>query len=100
MRNLDQNASAITGFGVAPTGASVGQIEENLDTFTDNVVAFLSADTCHKAYAAGVVLMGRVVETLGRGQAGYVVSTRHRGLRLGLSAASSWFCAGQTFASF
>lgn len=64
MRDLNQDAGAISGLWIAAAGAAVGQIHEHLDALLDNVVAFLAANVGHEPNAAGVVLVRRVVETL------------------------------------
>jgi hypothetical protein len=46
----------------------VGEVDQDLDAFADDVMALVSADAGHKTHAAGVVLIVGVVETLSRGQ--------------------------------
>ena len=67
--NLDEDAGAVAGFGIAAAGAAMRQVEQHLDSLADDVVAFLAADAGDKPDAAGVVLVRRVVETLGGRQA-------------------------------
>jgi hypothetical protein len=38
VRNLDQEARAVTCFRIAAAGAAVRQVDEDLDTFEDDVV--------------------------------------------------------------
>ena len=65
MRDLDEDAGAIAGFGIAAAGAAVGEVDQDLDAFDDDVVGFLALDVGDEADTAGVVLEARVVETLG-----------------------------------
>ena len=58
---MEENASAVSGFGVAAAGSAVRQIEQNLDSFIYDVVTFVAADVGYEANAAGVMLMRRVV---------------------------------------
>jgi hypothetical protein len=56
--------------GIASAGAAVRQVQQDLNTLLDDVVTFLTADAGDEPNAAGVVLMRRIVETLGGRQAG------------------------------
>ena len=67
VRDLDQDAGAIARFRIAAAGAAMGQVDQDLDALYDDVVRFLALDVGHKADAAGVVLMARVVEALRSG---------------------------------
>ncbi len=69
VRNLDEHAGAVAGFRIAAAGAAMRQVEQNLNSLADDVVTFLAADAGDKPDAAGVVLVRRVVETLGGRQA-------------------------------
>src|SRR5208283_882362 len=69
VRNLNEDAGAVTSLGIAPGGPSVGKIDENLDAFADDVVAFLSAHVGDESDAAGIVLVARIVQSLGRRKA-------------------------------
>jgi hypothetical protein len=42
--DLNQDAGAIAGAGIAAAGAAVGQVDENLDAFDDDVVRLLALD--------------------------------------------------------
>ena len=64
VRNLDQDAGAVAGFGVAAAGAAVSQIDQDFDAFDDDVVRFVALDVGDEAYPTGIVLMTRVIETL------------------------------------
>ena len=66
--NLDQDARAIAGFGIAAAGAAMGQVDQDLNAFEDDVVGFMAFDAGDEADPAGIVFMARVVETLGSGE--------------------------------
>ena len=42
VRNLDQHAGAVAGFRIAAARPAVGQVDEYLDAFVDDVVRFLA----------------------------------------------------------
>jgi hypothetical protein len=65
--DLNQDAGAIAGLGIAAAGAPVGQVDQNLDTFEDDVVRPLALEIRNEANAAGIVLEARVVKALRRG---------------------------------
>ena len=69
VRNLDQDAGAIAGFRIAAAGAAMGQIQQDLNSLANDVVTLVAADAGDKPDAAGIVLVRRVVETLGGRQA-------------------------------
>jgi len=64
VRNLDENAGAIARLGIATRRSAMSEVNENLEPFADDVVAFFAADAGHKAHAARIVLILRVIETL------------------------------------
>jgi hypothetical protein len=68
MRNLNQDSGAVTGFRIAPTRSTVGEIDENLDSLLDDLMALLTANAGDKTHAASVVFVRWVVKTLGRRQ--------------------------------
>jgi hypothetical protein len=61
VRNLDQNARAVTGLRVASARAAVSEIDQNLHALDHNVVRFFSLDARDESDAAGIVLMLRPV---------------------------------------
>ena len=69
--NLDQDAGAVAGFRIAAAGAAMRQVEQNLNSLADDVVALMAADAGDKPDAASVVLVRRVVETLRRQEASH-----------------------------
>jgi len=64
MWDLNQNARTVTSFGIAPAGATVGQVDEDLNSLFDDLMAFLATNAGYKADAASVVLVRWVVKTL------------------------------------
>ncbi len=67
VRDLHENAGAVTGLLVAPARAAVGEIDEDLERLVDDVVGFDALQVAHEAHAAGVALVARVVESLRAG---------------------------------
>jgi hypothetical protein len=65
--DLDQDAGAIAGSGIAAAGAPVRQVDENLDAFEDDVVRPLALEIRNEANSAGIVLVARVVKALRQG---------------------------------
>ena len=65
MRDLQQQACTVTGKGVGTYGTAVGEVDEDLQGILDNLVRFLCAEIRDETNAAGIVLIARVVETLG-----------------------------------
>jgi hypothetical protein len=86
--NLEENASAISGFGIASACAAVGQVEQDLDSLLYDLVAFVAEKVGHESDAAGVVLVRRMVQTLGGGRAVRLFSTRRHGRDAAYFAAS------------
>src|SRR5207253_706693 len=68
VRDLNQQAGAVTSLRIAATGAAVGEIDKDLNSLLNDLMAFLAANACHKTDATGVVLVRRVVKTLRRRQ--------------------------------
>jgi hypothetical protein len=68
VRNLNQNTRAVTGLRIAAAGASVGQVDQDLNALLDNLVALVAANAGNKADATRVMLMRRVVKTPRRRQ--------------------------------
>jgi hypothetical protein len=64
MRNLDKDPGAVPRLGIAAACASVGQIQQDLETLLNDVVRFMAVDVGDESDTAGVVLVGGVVEAL------------------------------------
>jgi hypothetical protein len=57
----------------------MGQVEENLDALADDVMTFVAANIYDKSNSAGIVLLRRVVQTLGGRRSIRFVATRRHG---------------------
>ena len=64
VRNLDQNASAVTLQGVGTNGTAVIQIFQDQQTLLNDAMRFLAFKMGYKAHATSVVLVCGVVQTL------------------------------------
>ncbi len=62
VRHLQQNAGAIAGQWIATTGATMGEIHENLQALTHDLVALFAVHVDDEAHAASIVLEGRIVQ--------------------------------------
>ena len=62
--HLDQDARAVAHQLVGPHGAAVVEVFQNLERLGDDCVAFFALDVRHKADAARVVLVRRVVQAV------------------------------------
>ena len=65
--NLDEDSSSVAGERVRPYRTPMGDVAEKLHPLAHDVVACPIADVHDEADAARIVLMGRVVESLGSG---------------------------------
>jgi hypothetical protein len=68
MRHLDEDARAVAGVDLAAARPPVQQVLEHLQGLAHDGVGSAPLDVHDEADAAGVVLVGGVVESLGRGQ--------------------------------
>jgi hypothetical protein len=68
VRDLNEDAGAVAGFGIAAAGAAVRQVDEDLDALRDDVVGFVALDAGDEANAAGVVFVAGMVQALRRWQ--------------------------------
>src|SRR5882724_11529671 len=66
VRDLNEDAGAIARFRIATAGAAVRQADQDLDSLPDYVTALMTANAGDKTHPAGVVLVGRMVQPLGR----------------------------------
>ena len=62
--DLNQDAGAIAGAGIAAAGAPVRQVDQNLNAFQNDVVRLLALEVRNEADSAGIVLLARVVQAL------------------------------------
>ena len=77
MGNLDQNAGAVAGLRIAARRAAMGEVDEDLEALADNLVALFAADARDQAHAAGIVLIARMIETLGCRKAMTIIRCLH-----------------------
>ncbi len=64
VRQLDQDARAVTHQRIGADGAPMVEILKNLQTLLDDLVAFLALDVGNEADATGIVLVGWVIHAL------------------------------------
>jgi hypothetical protein len=67
VRRLHQDARAVTGVGLAAAGTAVLQVQQHLNALLDDVAGLAALDVDDEPDAARVVLVLRVVKSLGRG---------------------------------
>ena len=66
VRHLHQDAGAVAGVDLASARAAMQQVDEQLQRLADDAVGLLALDVNDEADAAGVVLVPRIVQPLGR----------------------------------
>src|SRR5262249_7040771 len=66
--HLHEDARAVAGARLAATRAAMQQVEQHLQPLLDDAVRLAPLDIDDEADAAGVVLVGRIVETSGVGK--------------------------------
>ena len=64
MGDLQQNAGAITGAGVATLSAAVKKMIEDRQAFAHNIVRFRALDVRNKSNPAPILLKGGVIKSL------------------------------------
>src|SRR3954464_3670319 len=64
VRDLNQHTGAVAGFGITTAGTAVGQVDEDLNSLLNDLMAFLSANTGDEPHTAGMLLIRRLVKTL------------------------------------
>ena len=80
VRHLDEDAGTVAGERIGAGGAAMREVFEQLEPLPHDLVALPAVHVDDKPHAAGVVLVGGVVEALLRGKAGLAelsVETRH-----------------------
>ncbi len=65
MRNLGQDAATVAERGIRAHRAAMVEIDQDLQTLFENVVRLAVLHVGDKADAAGIMLLGRIVEALG-----------------------------------
>jgi hypothetical protein len=63
--DLEENAGAVAGLGIASAGPAVRQVEQHLDSLIYDIVTFVAANVGYESDPAGVVLLRRMVQTRG-----------------------------------
>jgi hypothetical protein len=61
---LNQDSGAIARFRIAAACAAMGEVDEDLQPFFDDIVRLLAFDIDDETDATGIVLVSRIVETL------------------------------------
>ena len=69
LRHLDEDAGPVAGERIAPAGPAVGEVFKHLEPLTDDLVTAPPMHVDDKPNAAGIVLVGGIVEPLGRREA-------------------------------
>ena len=64
VRNLNQNPGTVTGVFLGTCSTAVLEINKCLNSFVDDVAAFVTVHVGNERDATGVMLKGWVVETL------------------------------------
>ena len=62
VRDLNQDACAVAGARIAPGGAAMGQVGEDLEPLLDDVVRRGAAKRCDEPETAGIALESGVVQ--------------------------------------
>ena len=65
--NLNDHAGTVTGEGVGATGAAMAEVNQHLEALFDDLVRLESFYVRDETYATGVLVIGRVIESLFRG---------------------------------
>src|SRR5260370_36838503 len=60
--NLDQNTRAIAGLRVTAASATVGKVDQDLQSFEDDLVGRIALNVDHKADTTSVVLVSVVID--------------------------------------
>ncbi len=64
MRRLDYDSRPIARIGLAAASAAMIEVQQKLQSLTDNGVRFLSLDVDHKSDATGIVFELWIVQSL------------------------------------
>ncbi len=64
VRSLEQDAGPVAGILLAPAGAPMFEVEEDLDRLLDEVVRFAALQIDNETDAAGIMLVLRIVQSL------------------------------------
>jgi hypothetical protein len=61
--HLDQDAGAVTGVGFPAAGPPVFEVEQRSESLAHDAVIAAAGEVGHESHAAGVMLVGGVVQT-------------------------------------
>ena len=64
VRDLNQHAAAVAGLGIGAGGAAMVEVEQDLEAHPHDVVRLGVVHVGDEADAAGIVLLGRIVEAV------------------------------------
>src|SRR3989442_16030527 len=81
MRDLDQQPCPVAGLRITTAGATMRQVDQNLNALLNDLVALLTANAGDKADATRVVLLRRIIKTLRRRQTVVCLPVNQRYLR-------------------
>jgi hypothetical protein len=98
--DLEENAGAIAGLGIASASPAVGEVEQYLDSLTYDFVTLVAANVGHESNAASVVLLGRMVQPLSGRMSIRFVLTRHHYYSIVCIVASAAYAAGTQTRNF
>ena len=90
LRHLDEDAGPVSGERITPASAAVGEVFKDLEPLTDDPVAAPAVHVDDKPDAAGIVLVGRIVEPLGRRKARRTGRRRNTAGDRGSGGAGIW----------
>ena len=68
VRNLDEHSGAIASLGIAAACATVREIDQDLNSLLNDLMALFAANAGDKAHAAGIMLVRGMIKTLRRRQ--------------------------------
>ena len=68
VRDLYEDTSAVSSFGITPTCTSMREVDEYLNPLANDLVILFAANASYKANAARIMLIGRIVKPLRRGK--------------------------------
>ncbi len=76
MRDLQQDAGAVSGFRVCANGAAVFEVCQNAQSVCNDAMALVVIDVGDHAHTAGIMFVGRIIKSGFCGQAGLCQSLR------------------------
>src|ERR1019366_10265725 len=95
--DLEENAGAIAGLGIASAGPAVRKVEQHPDSLAYDVVTLVAAHAGYESDPAGVVLLRRMVQTLGERRTIRFFPRRHGHVCSMASLRRTWLLPDQLF---